>query len=174
MKELCKVKDCGKKSHTKGFCKTHYDRSKTWGTENLEQWISQRPTDRVCSHEGCELKHYGKGLCKKHYTKKRQTGSLDYINREKGSGTIDPRGYVKVAKGGVRKSEHRWVMEEKLGRELFSHEHVHHKNGIRNDNSVDNLELWTTSHPYGQRVEDKIKWAKEFLKGYGILKWDDQ
>lgn len=58
--------------------------------------------------------------------------------------------------------------------QVFSHEHVHHKNGIRNDNSVDNLELWTTSHPYGQRVEDKIKWAKEFLKGYGILKWDDQ
>ena len=63
-------------------------------------------------------------------------------------------------------SEHRLVMQEHLGRELIEGENVHHKNGIRNDNRIENLELWSTSQPYGQRIEDKVKWAKELLALY--------
>ena len=47
---------------------------------------------------------------------------------------------------------------------LIPHENV---NGDRLDNRIENLELWTTSQPSGQRVEDKIAWAKEFLAEYG-------
>lgn len=60
-------------------------------------------------------------------------------------------------------------MRRILGRELLPHERVHHKNGQRADNRPGNLELWSVWQPAGQRVADKIAWAKDLLKTYGDL-----
>lgn len=62
--------------------------------------------------------------------------------------------------------EHRYVMSKCIGRELFPEETVHHINGIRSDNSPDNLELFSSRHGPGQRVVDKVQFAIEILTLY--------
>lgn len=58
------------------------------------------------------------------------------------------------------------MLARHLGRPLEDHETVHHRNGDRADNRLENLELWSTSQPSGQRVSDKIAFALSILERY--------
>lgn len=83
---------------------------------------------------------------------------------------LDSGGYISrmIKIRGRRKSvrEHREVAERILGRPLRKGENCHHVNGDRTDNSPGNIEIWSTSQPAGQRIEDKVAWAYELLALY--------
>lgn len=89
------------------------------------------------------------------------------LQREFGSGNITHDGYMLVVHRGRKMMQHRVVMQEHLGRDLLPDETVHHKNGDRLDNRLENLELWSSRHPSGQRVQDKVEFAIDFLRTYG-------
>jgi len=87
----------------------------------------------------------------------------------KGGEWLTNQGYVEIRVDGKVYRKCRYIMEQHIGRPLYKDENVHHLNGVRDDDRIENLELWSSSQPCGQRVVDKIAWAKEILERYGTM-----
>ena len=80
---------------------------------------------------------------------------------------INNRGYKEFRWGELRGVlEHRYVYEKHYGLKLLPYQNIHHINGDKLDNRIENLELWDTSQPKGQRVEDKILYYKKLYNEY--------
>ena len=138
---------------------------------------------RKCSVDGCDGLHKAKGLCTMHYQRVYAygydvPGPAGPIRDPSSTSCLSTKGYRILSKAHPklphpnqwakgRIFEHTVVMSEMLDRPLRKGERVHHKNGIRDDNRPENLELWYVSHPEGQRVEDLLKFAHHIIDMYG-------
>jgi len=79
---------------------------------------------------------------------------------------VSSTGYIRVRANGKYQQEHRLIIEGLIGRKLSSYETIHHKNGIRSDNSLENLELRSSNHGQGARIEDLVEHWTNMLKIY--------
>jgi HNH endonuclease len=170
----CKVEAdgvrCEKPVKSQGYCEAHYMRVRRHGEPGpVAAQTSQRrskykgvPCKAESDGQRCNRPATSKGWCRMHYGRWIRTG--DPLGKwgaqpRKSQGYITTDGYKMSAErqNGRPVLEHRLVMSQVLGRPLRRFEEPHHKNGIRDDNSPGNLELWVSwRQPNGQRLDDLL------------------
>ena len=180
----CGVEGCGRGYYARGYCLLHDTRV----TQNIPmdapvQSRIPRGPDRHCEIDDCTNEVDAHELCSTHLKRRNLGKDIGAPVRtwkmkpgEWGDWTENRTGYVvrhgykgPNVKNRPYQLQHRYVMEQHLGRDLKKHENVHHVNGIRDDNRIENLELWSVMQPSGQRVADRIEWAKSLLEEYEFV-----
>jgi hypothetical protein len=165
----CTLDHCDRRIDAGGLCTTHYNRKRR-GIPDWDAPVARSiKRDGKCAKDGCPEPVQARGYCLLHYQRILRLGDpgpVGLLKAASGEGSEDGRGYRVITVNGQRYLEHRWVMEQMIGRPLEPDEEVHHKNRVRNDNDPSNLELWVTPQPRGGRAEDLVAF---YVKRYPEL-----
>ena len=117
-------------------------------------WVSKK----ICSVENCGKPVHGRTFCDKHYQRFKFHGDPLKTITNIGQPTLTKNGYLVRRINRKTALVHRLIMEEYIGRKLFPSEVVHHINGIRTDNRIENMEITTNAqhssfhHPKGMNA----------------------
>lgn len=175
----CQIEYCDGDHYARGWCHSHYSRwRKTGDPEQVHPARGVPMTKERCKEPDCDRQRHARGWCKTHYFRWYRSEGVkqdltvpplpdgsEYKRSDGGVMIMQRSDPMANSKGYVQK--HRWVMSQHLGRPLTSNENVHHVNGDRADNRLENLELWVSTQPAGQRPVDLVQWAKVILERYG-------
>lgn len=133
---------------------------------SVECGNTAKRADRTCTCEICKVtfeRPHGKlrRYCSRSCAMKGRVRDGQVRIHPDGAQIKHANGYVLEKRAGEWVMQHRLVMEGVIGRPLMDGERVHHKNGKRDDNRPDNLELWTgvgtsKKDPHGVRLVDKV------------------
>lgn len=137
----------------------------TWRKKTIEKHILKDGTPRYYSYyQKWHVKICYQ--CKENFLinspKRKLRCSRDCIPKKTGiyvhkSGYI----YIKYPNKEAR-AEHRIVMEKYLGRPLHRSEYVHHKNHIKSDNRIENLQVVSLSeHNRIHKPEEVFNWKRD-------------
>lgn len=164
-KQPCDEEGCQSKRVAWGLCDRHY-RQKKYGRKPM----ADAQKNRKCTIDSCSKPAATRGWCFGHYRRFLRYGDPEQGRSRMQTGqSMGSDGYIYIHVDGKRVRHHRAVMEHQLGRPLLDHENVHHRNGDRTDNRLENLELWSTMQPSGQRIQDKLEFARQIVELYGDL-----
>jgi hypothetical protein len=150
----CQVDGCTRTHQAHGYCATHLRRWQLY-SDHDGSWTPQSCKTAGCGNTALDNHSKGKGYCAACYAAR----WLDAYLAGEVTAKRYPNGYEYFELNRQRYFVHRLVLEHVLGRPLQPFESPHHKNGIRDDNRPENLELWVKPQPAGQRAEDLVSWV---------------
>lgn len=141
----CSVEGCEREHKAFGVCDKHYAKLKTHGDPLGGEPERNYNHGDICEVQGCEQTYQKMGMCGMHYQRMQNYGNpgpAERFRSKPGEG-LSADGYIIVTRNGRIMREHRWVMEQMIGRRLTREEEVHHKDRDRTNNSPHNLQLFS-------------------------------
>ena len=126
--------------------------------------------ERICRIEGCTniLKNTKGRICQMHRTRFARHGTYDLPQNPQtlkiGQPQLTKLGYLRVNIDGKRVLQHRHIMEQHVGRKLTKDERIHHINGIKTDNRIENLELMMSNQEHMKKYHGDM-WKRRKKNG---------